>query len=141
MKKLKMVATAICMLSIFGLLLLPHGASAQTTGRLAAPGFAPLAQSTPEAGMMEQKPGETMTGDQGTMTGETMNGESMSTQGTMEKPADTMTSKGGDAMMESSLPKTGSGDSAWLLWLTAASTILFLMGLRVRKLALARVKK
>ena len=133
MNKVKMALAGLCMLSMLGLLLLPHGAAAQSLGKAGNVTFSTLAQAataTPEAAMMAEPsatPGAAMMAE-GTATPEA----AMMAGPTATAEAAMMAQQPGNTTMTGTLPTTGGSDDSGLLLLIAASLVLLVLGLGLR---------
>jgi len=126
--KLKMALAGLCMLAMLGLLLLPHGAAAQSPGQAESVTFSALAQAataTPEAMMAEPSATPKAMMTEGTTTPEA---------GMMAGPTATAEA----AMMHSNLPTTGGSDYSGLLALVAAAVVLLFSGLGLRRAMASR---
>jgi LPXTG-motif cell wall-anchored protein len=132
--KIKVISTGLLMLALLSLLVIALGPTAQAhplANTAVAPSLAADATATPDPGMgMMEHP--TTTPEAGMM----QHDPGMAAQ----TPGDAMMSTNG-TMNNSSLPATGSSDNSDLLLLVAASAVLLLCGVGLRRAIAQRQRK
>ncbi len=129
MNGIKIALAGLFTLFIAGMLLLSNGAAQAhgVIGSVTSANPAQVATATPEAGMMVST---TATPDAGMMVHATTTPEAGMMMSETATP--------GAGMMQSNLPTTGSADNAGLLVLVAASLVLLVSGVGLRRALASR---